>query len=454
MRRRRIDRVLAFGATCAALGLLTAGCLQGGDDGGGDDGGGGGGAGADGGTSDGDKTVEVLGAFGGVEAESFEKEMAAFQDETGIKIQYTGTQDFQTIITSKVRSGDTPDIGIFPQPGTLIQFAEDGEVAPVDDYLDSGEIGDAMIPGLMEAGMTEDGTAYAVPMRVAIKSNVFVPKDYWEQEGYPEEPGSIQELIEISDKIKASGTAPWCLGYGSDAATGWVGTDWIEEYMLRLHGPEVYDQWVAHEIPFDDPKVQEAFDAYAEIAKAPGYVRGGAKAIINTPFAEAFNPAFEDPPKCIMHRQGNFITGFLPDDVQQNLDERAHVFYFPAYEGGYDGKPVLGGGDLAASFNSDDEDTTKVLEFLSGKDFGKSWAADGGWLSPRTDFDTSLYPDEITRKVGEIAANADVFRFDASDLMPTEVGGGSFWTGMVEWTNGSKSTEEATKEIEASWPSS
>lgn len=445
MRRTRTRR-LALAATLTSMAMLSAGCLNSGD------GGGGGGEASGGGTEDGDGVVEMLGAFGGTEGESFEKEAAAFEEETGIKIEYTGTQDFQTIITSKVRSGDTPDIAVYPQPGTLIDMAENGDVAPVDDYLDADAILDSMIPGLMEAGMTEDGTAYAVPMRVAVKSLVFVPRAFWEEGGYPEQPESIQELIKISDEIKQSGTAPWCIGYGSDAATGWVGTDWIEEYMLRLHGPDVYDQWASHELPFDAPEVQEAFDAYAEIVKAEGYVRGGAQAVINTPFAEAFNPAFEDPPKCIMHRQGNFITGFLPDDVQSNLDEEVYVFQFPKYEGGFDGNPVLGGGDLAASFNSDDEETTQVLEWLSGTEFGKSWAADGGWLSPRTDFDTSLYPDETTRQVGQIAAEADVFRFDASDVMPTEVGGGSFWTGIVEWTAGDKTTEEVTQEIEQSWP--
>ena len=39
------------------------------------------------------------------------------------------------------------------------------------------------------------------------------------------------------------------------AATGWVLTDWLEDVMLREVGPDVYDQWVNHEIPFNDPKV-------------------------------------------------------------------------------------------------------------------------------------------------------------------------------------------------------
>ncbi|HJR38781.1 MAG TPA: ABC transporter substrate-binding protein [Nocardioidaceae bacterium] len=450
MRRKR-NRVLALGAMCTTVVMLTAGCLSGGDDDGG--GGEGGTSSVDGGTDDGDGVVEIIGAFGGTEGESFAKEIKPFEDETGIDIQYTGTQDFQTIISSKVRAGDTPDIGLFPQPGTLVDLGEDGEVAPVDEYLDLAALEETLIPGLLDAGMGEDGTAYGAPMRVAVKSLVFVPQEPYAQGGYSTEPATIQELAGIADEIKASGIAPWCIGYGSDAATGWVGTDWIEEFMLRLHGPEVYDQWVNHEIPFDDPQVQEAFEAYGEIVLTEGNVRGGPQAVINTSFDSAGNPMFENPPKCMLHRQGNFITGFFPEDVQANLDESVDVFYFPAYEGGYDGNPVLGGGDLAANFNPDDEEAVQVMEYLTGEDFGKSWAADGGWLSPHTTFDTSVYPDEVTRRAGEIAANADVFRFDASDLMPTEVGGGSFWTGMVEWTSGEKTTEEVTQEIEASWPS-
>ena len=402
--KRRNNRVLALGAVMTTVAMLTAGCLSGGDDGG-DGGGGGGTSSVDGGTDDGDGIVEVIGAFGGTEGESFEREIKAFEDENGIDIQYTGTQDFQTIISSKVRAGDTPDIGIFPQPGTLVDLGEDGDVAPVDEYLDVAALEETLIPGLLDAGAGEDGTFYGAPMRVAVKSVVFVPQEAYASGGYSTEPASIQELAEIADQIKADGIAPWCIGYGSDAATGWVGTDWIEEFMLRLHGPEVYDQWVSHEIPFDAPEVQEAFEAYADIVKTEGNVRGGGQAVINTRFEEA-------------------------------------------------GNPVLGGGDLAASFNPDDEETTMVMEYLTSEGFGQSWAAEGGWLSPHTTFDTSLYPDEVTRSVGEIAANADVFRFDASDLMPTEVGGGSFWTGMVEWTAGDKTTEEVTQEIEASWPSS
>src|SRR5680860_774914 len=116
----------------------------------------------------------------------------------------------------------------------------------------------------------------------------------------------------------------------------------------------------------------------------------------------------------MMQRQGNFITGFFPDDIQENLDDEVDVFYFPPVEGGYDGNPVAGAGDLAASFNVDDEETTEVMEMLASEDFGESWAGDGGWLSPHTTFDSSLYPDEICLLYTSDAAD---------DLLCVDLGG-------------------------------
>ena len=77
----------------------------------------------------------------------------------------------------------------------------------------------------------------------------------------------------------------------------------------------------------------------------------------------------------------------------------------------------------------------------------------GGWLSPHATFDNSAYADETTRAIAQSAADADVFRFDGSDLMPAAVGSGSFWSEMVKWESG-QSTQETLDAIEASWPTS
>jgi alpha-glucoside transport system substrate-binding protein len=290
-------------------------------------------------------------------------------------------------------------------------------------------------------------------MRMAVKSIVWYPKPAYEEAGYSTKPATYQELLKESEKIAADGTPPWCMGWESDQATGWVGTDWLEEMVLRIGGPDVYDQWVNHEIPFNDPVVAEALDAYGEIAKNEDLVLGGSKGILNTNFADAMTPAFESEPQCYLHRQGNFATGFYPEDVQSDLDGTVGTFYFPPYEGGYDGQPLLGGGDLAAAFNGDDPDVKKVMEFLTSDQFGAEWAEVGGWLSPHKTFDGSAYADETTRTIAKLAADADVFRFDGSDLMPKAVGSGTFWQEMVKWESG-QSTADTLDAIEASWPTS
>ena len=52
--------------------------------------------------------------------------------------------------------------------------------------------------------------------------------------------------------------------------------------------------------------------------------------------------------------------------------------------------------------------------------------------------------------MGEILLGATSFRFDASDLMPSEIGAGAFWTGMVEYMRTGDAEAEA-EEIQSAW---
>jgi alpha-glucoside transport system substrate-binding protein len=433
--------------------MLLSGCLQNPNASGGGSGGVAGGGVAQGGSPPNDKVVTILGAFGGDEEKNFNASLTKFEQESGIKIQYTSDQDFTTTIKQKVNSGDSPDIGLFPQPGGLLEFAAQGKVQPIDTFLDYDQLNRTLISGFLDAGRYK-GRVYGAPMRMAFKSIIWYPKDAYTKAGYPTKVSSFQELqTKVIDKIKASGESPWCEGWFSDQATGWVGTDWIEQMMLDLYGPDVYDDWVAHRIPFNDPKVVKAFDEVGKIIKDDNNAFGGPKSILNTAFGEAMNPAFQSPPKCMLLRQGNFITTFLPKPVQSDLDNQVGIMVFPPWQGGYQGQAVLGGGDIAGLFNGGDPDAQKVMQFLTSDKFGAEWAKAGGWLSPHKTFDVSNYPDNTTKEIAKIAADASALRYDGSDSMPKAVGSGTFWTEMVKWMNG-QSTQQTVDNIEASWPKS
>ena len=47
---------------------------------------------------------------------------------------------------------------------------------------------------------------------------------------------------------------------------------------------------------------------------------------------------------------------------------------------------------------------------------------------------------------------ATAVRFDGSDLMPGEVGAGSFWKGMTDWVSGAADLDTVLKQIDDSWP--
>ncbi len=400
---------------------------------------------------EGDGVVTILGNFGGQEEQGFLASIAAFEQESGIDIQYTADQDFATTVLLRVDTGDPPDIALFPQPGGVFQLVERGAVVPIDQFLDYDALNSTLVPGFLDSARYQ-GRVYAAPMRMGVKSIVWYPKEAYEEGGWSTEPANLEELEEITEQIKAeTDAAPWCIGWQSDQATGWVGTDWVEEYMLRLHGPEVYDDWVFHRIPFNDERVVQAIEAYGELANEEGNVLGGSTGILSTPFAEAMTPAFQEEPDCYLMRQGNFATGFFPDEIQANLDEEVGIFAFPPAAEGFEGQPMLGAGDLAAALTFD-TDTVEVMKFLTSDQFGGEWASAGGWLSPHRTFDASLYPDETTRQIAEMATSSDVFRYDGSDVMPKEVGSDSFWRAMVQFQSGDLTAQEAADMVEESWP--
>jgi alpha-glucoside transport system substrate-binding protein len=76
--------------------------------------------------------------------------------------------------------------------------------------------------------------------------------------------------------------------------------------------------------------------------------------------------------------------------------------------------------------------------------------AQSGFLTPHTGVNSDLFGDATIRQMNDILLGATTFRFDASDLMPAEIGAGAFWTGMVDFTTGEDAAAVASG-IQARW---
>ncbi|MBN9238871.1 MAG: sugar ABC transporter substrate-binding protein [Micrococcales bacterium 70-64] len=430
-------------AVLAVAGLALAGCsADGGDTGSGP---------GDAGEADG--VVTVYGTIQDTEADLLEQSWADWEKANNIDIQYEGSKEFEAQIGTRAQGGTAPDLAIFPQPGLLADLASRGYVQPAPEGV-SKNVADNWSTDW--AGYaTVDGTLYGAPLMASVKGFVWYSPSQFKEWGV-EVPTTWQELLDLTKTIQSkTGTAPWCAGFGSDAATGWPGTDWVEDLVLRQAGPDVYDQWVKHEIPFNDPAIKSAFDSVGEILLNPDYVNAGfgdVKSINTTPFGDPARALGDG--SCALHHQASFYDGFIQDPANGNAtvgpDADIWAFILPGETAG--APAVTGGGEIVAAF-SNDADTIKVQEYLSSADWANSRVALGGVISANKGLDASNASSPILQEAIKILQDPNTtFRFDASDLMPGVVGAGTFWTGMVDWVNG-KSTDEVLSNIEASWPS-
>jgi alpha-glucoside transport system substrate-binding protein len=397
--------------------------------------------------------VSVWGAPTGDEGASIQATFDVYGAAEDATVTYTGSDSIEQDTRIAVDGGAPPDIFITPQPGSICEFAGNGDLVSLEDMgFDIAALEAAHGAYLMGLGEC-DGSHYTIPTNTNYKSIIWYNKPAFEAGGY-EIPTTWDELLALSQQILDDGTTPWCIGFGSEAATGWPGTDWIEDIMVRTAGADVYNQWTSHEIPFNDPSVLHAFDLFGEIMFADGFVLGGADGVAAIDFRDAPDPMFNDPPSCMLHRQASFIANFFPEGVVPGTD--ADFFDFPDI----DGSGAMGGGELAMVFN-DRPEVRALLAAYADVPLQCVQAAPKGHgvagierISANANTPADCYESDTVRKQAEAVAAAlgnNSFVFDGSDLMPSAVGQGSFWTGMVDWSRGTPA-QEVVDTIEASWP--
>jgi len=395
------------------------------------------------------QTVTIAGPWTGLDAENVEKVLALFTEATGAQVNYSGSDSFEQDIVIATRAGSAPNIGVFPQPGLAADLARQGFLSPLpegsaDWMRDNYAAGQSWVDLGTYADADGNDQYFGFFYKVDVKSLVWYSESAFDEAGY-DIPETMEELKELSDQIVDDGGVPWCIGLGSGAATGWPATDWVEDMMLRTQPPSVYDQWVANEIPFDDPAVVAAIEEFGAFARNDDYVQGGVDAVPNTDFRDSPNGLFAIPPECYMHRQASFIPTFFPEDND------AGFFYFPAYASKDLGTPVLGAGTLWAVTNANDA-TDTLIEYLKTPIAHETWMALSGFLTPHNGVNTELYANDTLKGLGDVLLGATTFRFDASDLMPSEIGAGAFWSGMVDYTTGTPAAEVAAT-IQQRWDS-
>ena len=390
-----------FLATVAALGLVLAACTgQEQQDG-----------------ANGGSEVSVVGTWGGSEQESFLAMVKPWEDRTGNTVKYTGSRGLGTYLQTAVASGTLPDLAGLPGPGEMREFYDQGALKPLDDVLDIEQYTNETAPAFVDLGKADDDKIIGVFIKSALKGLIWHNPNVYDG-------GEPEDWDAVMNTDTGSAEALWCVGLEGGADSGWPGTDWVEDFVLRQSGPDVYDAWVAGEQTWTSPEIRQAFEAFGEVLDASF---GGATFVNGTNFGSAGNPLFTDPPGCLFHHQASFITGFFAE--QGGAEEGEFDFFpMPSINPEYTGA-FTGAGDLFGLF-SDKPAAQDLLKYLVTAEAQQIWVSRGGALSGNNT--VTDYPDEVSRRSAEILASAEIFRFDGGDLMPQAMKA-AFFRAMVDF---------------------
>lgn len=383
------------------------------------------------------QTVNVIGTWGGDEQTAFLKMVQPWEQQTGAKVKYTGTRDINTVLTTGVASGVLPDLAGLPGPGQMAEYAKAGVLQPLDDVLDLQAYQNDTAPALVNLGKT-DGKVYGVFIKAALKGLIWYSPALHDYSSNP--PKTWTDLLSQGAANQGKAKALWCLGVESGAASGWPGTDWIEDLVLRTAGPDVYTSWYEGKTKWSDPAIRNAFQMFVTDVVSKTY--GGGRTAVATNFGNAGDPLFASPPGCEFLHQASFITGFS-QFKSHKAGSDYNFFSFPDINTQFAGA-VEGAGDLFGMFHATPA-AKSLMKYLVTAQAQDIWVKIGGALSANKN--AKDYPDDISKRSADILANAKSFVFDASDSMPTAMND-AFWKAMVALINGSKSVDQVLSDLD------
>ncbi len=363
--------------------------------------------------------ITMLYQWSGAEEERLNAVLKPLVDECGIVLAPESTRD-QALLDTKVQAGTPPDIA-FWNVAQLVQY--EALLKPMDTL---GANGDNYASFFKDPG-TVNGKWLGLPVKADIKTIIWYSPAVFAAKGYSV-PTTWDELDALVETMVANGDVPWSMGFESGDATGWTGTDFVQDILLVQQGPEYVLGLQDGSLPMNDAGVKTAWETYGKWAKDPKYTVGGAEGTLSTGFLNAIYQVFSDPPESMMVKQSGFaggeITAQYPDLVYGTDFD---FFPVPGAKG------LQGGADWMMAF-SDSPAVKALVAYLSSDLGGANWAKASFDLSPNMGA-AGNYVDPALIKKAEALASTTGFTPDTGDTITGGFGSAEF-KALSDYVNG------------------
>ena len=363
--------------------------------------------------------ISMLYQWSGVEEAALNQVLQPLIDSCGFVLKPESTRD-QALLDTRVQAGTPPDV-VFWQVVQLVQYQDQLKT------MDSLGADKASYKDFFLTPMTVEGKWLGLPVKADVKSIIWYSPANFEALSY-KVPTTWDELDALVEKMAADGNVPWSLGFESGDATGWTGTDFIQDILLVQQGPDFVLGLMDGSVPYNDPGVKQAYETYGKWAMDEMYTVGGAQGTLSTAFLAAIYKPFADPPEAMMVKQSGFAGGEVAKqfpDLKQGTDY--DFFVIPGIQG------LQGAVEPMMAF-SDKPAVKALVAYLSSAEGGANWAKATFGLSPNNGA-AGNYTDPSLQKFDAALANAKGFTPDMGDTIPGGFGSAEF-KGITDFVNG------------------
>ena len=364
-------------------------------------------------------TISMLYQWSGQEEERLNQILKPLVDACGLVIKPESTRD-QALLDTRVQAGTPPDIAFW----NVSQLQQYKDKLKAMDTIGANR---ASYADFFVSPGTIDGKWLGLPVKADVKTIIWYSPVVFQAKGYTV-PATWAELDALVEKMVANGDVPWSMGMESGDATGWTGSDFIQDILLVQQGPQYVLDLMSGKVSYDDAGVMTAYETYGKWAKDAKYTVGGAQGTLSTAFLDAIYKPFMDPPEAMMVKQSGFAGGEVAKqfpDLKYGTDY--DFFMVPGAQG------LQGGADWMMAFN-DTPAVQALVAYLSSAEGGANWAKAGFDLSPNKGA-TGQYTDPSLAKKGDMLANTKGFTSDMGDTIPGGFGKAE-WTAIVNFVNG------------------
>ena len=247
---KKLKKVLALTLTLALSAALLAGCAP----------------------KTGDsKTLKVAALESGYGADMWKEVAAAFEAQTGIKVELIIDKNLEDVIGPSMQGGDYPDVihlATGREKGLTDQFIKDNNVLDITDVLsmkvpgEEKKVSDKSAGGFTDTSLTNpytDGKTYLAPMFYS-HCGLFYNAGLFAEKGWSV-PTTWDEMWVLGDKAKAEGIALF-----TDPTTGYFDA-FLYALMYSVGGPEFFNKATTYaEGIWETPEAKTCFDIISKLA--------------------------------------------------------------------------------------------------------------------------------------------------------------------------------------------